>query len=418
MKLKGLTKLVLAGTALAATAATLTTATYAWYVVNDHVEATGMTGKTSGSSVAGSLLISRVDTTNNNVPEGYTTEIALTASTVELNPMTKATDNKYESATGTTYDATAKYYTRSGTEGNYTYSPVETPAEAQLSTYFLKTRGVGDWVDKTGKEIDGTLITYSFWLKASSNMSDIKVTTTFENTTTEAKKQTFYKGVGLPSTKVNGDTYAVDVVNALRMEVVQQAYDVTYTKAIEITDTEVTNENFASLKTAGKLVKGTAGSYTLVAADAADEFAAGTYHELKEGTGTTNAIAKNTSDTYNVTKEASALAHHTAQQDDYVDNAIFDAAGGDANKYYAAVMGTGKAGYGTEGFGGAAVGSGKTEGQSPTLSDDAWSTITLAKDVDYLITINIWLEGTDSDCWDSCVGQDFKLSLDFKATNA
>ena len=68
MKLKGISKLVLAGTALAATAATLTTATYAWYVTNSTVDATNINGKVSGDSVDGSLFISK----NTEVPASET----------------------------------------------------------------------------------------------------------------------------------------------------------------------------------------------------------------------------------------------------------------------------------------------------------------------------------------------------------
>jgi hypothetical protein len=58
---KGLTKLILSGAAVAAVAATLGTSTYAWYVANDTVKATGIEGASAATSAA-SIFISRNST--------------------------------------------------------------------------------------------------------------------------------------------------------------------------------------------------------------------------------------------------------------------------------------------------------------------------------------------------------------------
>lgn len=168
MKLKGISKLVLAGTALAATAATLTTATYAWYVSNATVSATGVTGRVN-SDQSGSLYIAlNNETAGANTPLQYKTQINLEkseATTEEaiatdkaagkffvdaLQPQsrydgdtiytyTKITDTeakapaqnaptyyelKYKMATGTV-NAVKKYYTRSGNSEPYTYTQVK-----------------------------------------------------------------------------------------------------------------------------------------------------------------------------------------------------------------------------------------------------------------------------------------------------
>jgi len=58
MKLKGLSKIAIAGAALAATAATLGTSTYAWYVSNIEATATGVVAQMQDSS-GGSVYISK-----------------------------------------------------------------------------------------------------------------------------------------------------------------------------------------------------------------------------------------------------------------------------------------------------------------------------------------------------------------------
>ena len=58
MKLKGLSKIAIAGAALAATAATLGTSTYAWYVSNQTAEATGVVAQMMDST-GGSIYISK-----------------------------------------------------------------------------------------------------------------------------------------------------------------------------------------------------------------------------------------------------------------------------------------------------------------------------------------------------------------------
>ena len=55
---KGLRKLILSGTALAAVAATLGTSTYAWYTANETVSATNINGASAGATDA-SIFISK-----------------------------------------------------------------------------------------------------------------------------------------------------------------------------------------------------------------------------------------------------------------------------------------------------------------------------------------------------------------------
>ena len=356
---------MLAGTALAATAATLTTATYAWYVTNNKVEATNVSGATAGDQVAGSLLISAVDTESAaGLPLGYTNSIDLTSdvSATALNPQTFA---EYAKTSDTAIVASKEYYTFAAD----TYTKVTTPNVADIATYYEKDV----WADADGKAIASpNFVTFSFWLTASDNMNNVKITTTFANTASTAvaanKRQTLYKGMGLPTGKKVNDTYAVDAVYALRMEVTEQNYDVT------IGGTAEARDKTADAKTAnGEAVKTIAG------------------------------VVENHNATH---AQADAYASPVLGGD--TPTAIFDSPTGDANKYYFGVMGR-------EAFG---TGLSTTDGTSPDAPETTWATLNLAKNVDKLVTIKIWLEGTDANCWDSCVGQNFTLNLEFAKAGA
>ncbi len=422
MKLKGLTKLVLAGTALAATAATLTTSTYAWYVTNNKVEATGVSGATAGDSVAGSLLISQ--NSSNGTPLNYTTKINL-ASDVQataLDPQTKApskTNNNvttyYYVTSDTAYDSDKTYYTLSGS--NY-IEATDITAFAANTVYYEESSTLV-WVDKEGKKIDNpTKVSFSFWLKASSAMDDISVYTKFTNTATAAvaatKQQTFYAGTGLPTGKIKGDTFVVDAVNALRMEITQKAYTIsTDDSYTQTTDTTIVQgKTYYTQSGAGT----TESPYVYNAVAAPDVEDIATYYE-KDAAATPTADAAVVTETgcvenHNACYTAAHYASPTSQETGHVGEAIFDDfTGGDANIYYKTVMQS--AAFGTNGFG-----TTSGTGASTPLSNTAWKTIDLAKNVDNLITIDIWLEGTDAQCWDSCIGQGFKLELLFEKAGA
>lgn len=358
MKLKGITKLVLAGTALAATAATLTTSTYAWYVTNNKVEATNISGATAGDSVAGSLLISQLDSASAaKLPLNYTTAINL-SSDVTATALTPQTLAEYALTDDVALDSNKTYYTKSGNE----YTAVETPDVDDIASYYEKNV----FVDAEGNIIDGTFVTFSFWLKASENMNGVKINTKFANTANAAvlaeKKQTLYAGTGIPTGKNQYDTFVVDSVYALRMEVTQQAY------TIVLGEDGNDRDKNADTKTA-------TGDPTVTAVGAVENHNA------------TNTSEQYASPTYDVSGTPTAI--------------FDDWEGGDANIYYKTIMG--HSGFGTDATTGASV-----------AQTGTWTTLNLAKDVDNLVTIRIWLEGTDAQCYDSCVGQNFSLNLKFE----
>ena len=420
MKLKGLTKLVLAGTALAATAATLTTSTYAWYVTNNKVEATGVSGATAGDSVAGSLLISQ--NSASTTPLNYTTKINLTSDVqaTALVPQTKApkdSSNYYYVTTASTPQSGTKYYTANTSLTSFEEATSLTTFAS--NTVYYEASPITDgqvWVDKEGKKIDSpTTVKFSFWLKSSSTMDGVSVYTKFANTATDvvaaAKKQTFYAGTGLPTGMVKGDTFAVDAVYALRMEVEQQAYTITGatpdTYTLTADTTALADKDYYTRS-------GDAEPYTytkMTSVEVGVTDVTGKY----EFTAATNGTSTKTSDAA-VIKENGCVENHNACYTDAADKYkspqkdsadIFDDhTGGDANIYYKTVMQS--AGWGTT----------AGTGVSPTLSSSNWTSLDLAKDVDNLITITIWLEGTDAQCWDSCIGQGFSLELLFEKVGA
>jgi hypothetical protein len=418
MKLKGLTKLVLAGTALAATAATLTTSTYAWYVVNTTVKAEGLSGATAGTNIGGSVLISYA-AADTLLPVEYTTKLDFTAdgkaSDAELLPTTKATAPGYTKTTDADVVAGKTYY--SYNEASEQYTAVASPNAAGLATYFEMAYDTGAWVDRAGKLMsvvaEGTagqtgykpakVITYQFWLKASEDTT-VNVKTSFTNTTapvspaTDVLKQTFYSETGLPTGKNKNDSFAVDAVYALRMEadvtqytITEEAYD----------DTTVADaDEFAEKKATGKLYIKTGSeapfTYTKVVAQTYDSSAS----YALDASGITKKAG-----TDSVKTTVGAVENHLATMGAaYTKNAYFDDfTNGDANKYFKSIMKD--AGYGTD----------ASDGHSEDAPNATWTTVSLTKDVDTLVTLTIWLEGTDAQCWDSCVGQTFKIDLTFDA---
>ena len=370
MKLKGITKLVLAGTALAATAATLTTSTYAWYVTNNEVKATNVQGSTAGAKVAGSLLISEIDTANAGVPKGYTTTITPTptktaarGTTDDGTALKPVNYVEYGLTKDTALDGNKTYYARTGSgtaQSPYVYAEVENPVVSDIATYYEKDL----WFDAKGNLVTSpTYLEFKFWLKASEAMNGITVKTTVTNkaeaAVDDAKKQTAYISNGIPSAASVGGLFAVDAAYALRMQVIQETYTVTYADADNSIDAALADQTAVASKVVGVVEN----------------------HKATNG---------------NTDYASPAVAGFTA-----ID------AGADANVYYMGIMK--EAGFGTDAT---------QSGKSPDAPSDTWTSINLTKDSDNLFTIRIWLEGTDAQCFDSCIGQDFQFDFEFKKAGA
>ncbi len=368
MKLKGISKLVLAGTALAATAATLTTATYAWYVTNSKVDATGVAGQVASSS-SGSLFISKnkVDTTDNNKdkPDDYTNFIELAAAqqasdvntgayTVSaLNPQSKciaASDGKYYYVSSDTSKQNAKTYYVVGANTD-PFDTIADPTEAQFKAgeiYEMSTTQV--WVDQDGKLVaTPSLITFKFWLKADQG-GTAAVKLMLDNTSASVNSQVVQNTAGTPTAiTAIGQNITADAMFALRMDVTQQ-------NGVGEAAASTTNYQLDKIS--------------------------------KDKTGN----AAYSSDTSTAHTQATPVV-------------FTDLTGGDANKYYRAILK--RAGYGTD-----ADDAGKSTDVNTGLA--SWPSVTLQPGVDTLLTFNVWLEGSDAECWDSCRGQTFTLDFNFE----
>jgi len=369
MKLKGISKLVLAGTALAATAATLTTATYAWYVTNAKVNATGVQGSVAGAA-AGSLFIApntRAENSTTDKPGVYVTKISL--------PNAEHT-GYYQPASGLDAQSLAKEdtYVKADdvTNGNYAgkkanlvikdgenYSAAGESYDGEANYYYKTAQGA--WGDKDGLPIDGKLLTFKFWLKSSA-AGNAAITLKVDNTTATANTQKALAGTGLPAINstdvVQGQSFAVDAVHALRMKLDKTPY--------------TTNAS-------------------------------------------TNALEEKTASITHNTYQVDALAdnYNTANTTAATTNGIAFATGGDAGTYYKAIMGYAPfntTGFGTENGTGVSTDNGSGDAPSTTVN------VSLGADEDTLLSFSVWLEGSDADCFDSCRGQSFKFDFEFNFT--
>lgn len=320
MKLRGLTKLALSGVALAAVAATLGTSTYAWYVSNTTATVSGAQGSTAGAETTGSLYAASESMHADN---RWSNKITLAAGTdytaaTALVPVTKVT-----SAATSAFSAT------------------------QASTWSAPT---GEFADKAGADVSkaqGAYLEFSFYLITRGDATKavgVTPSLTITNTTSVfSTTQKAYTGAHLPGTSLaTNDTFKVDAVHALRIQIDQTA-------------------------------------------------------------------AATTSDATTTTALSSV---HSADSDfeAYSSPANFTAPGtGDANLYYASLVN----GVNLYGCSSATENNVTSLCGSTDLAQNKWTKFYLIPETETKITFKVWLEGTDKDCFDSCVGQDFKFDFSF-----
>lgn len=79
---------------------------------------------------------------------------------------------------------------------------------------------------------------------------------------------------------------------------------------------------------------------------------------------------------------------------------------GDANTYYYQLLGT------------TPYGCNETTGASVAAPTDTWETLSLVADTAVKLTFTVWLEGTDADCFDSCISQTFDFQFNFEVAGA
>lgn len=296
-------KLFLSVAALAVCAATLVSTTFAWYVSNSKATVSGVAGSTAGTEVSGNLLVAENTTTEGTDKAGaYTQDLVLTINGGPLQPVTKAT---------------------AADDANN----VE----------------IGDWVDKEGKaavESDKgkNYMQVKFWVMSTKAQAvNFSYEVTNKTDADDVKKQKAYTATGAPVAQ--GTEFAVDAVNALRMNITATA---PATSGGENINADLGVAETATIKTA-----------------------------------------------------AETTALFTANST------------GDANKYYQQLLG--KIPYGCE-----KTVDTVTTAESPAAPNTDVETVYLAANTEVLMTITIWLEGTDKDCFDSCISQAFDFKFIFE----
>jgi hypothetical protein len=290
MKLKGLSKIAIAGAALAATAATLGTSTYAWYVSNQEATATGVVAQMQDST-GGSVYISK---------DGENFKSSVVFNAQDFADPNDANNVNAEFIPLTTDDALA--FTKMGTDGTLTSAT-------------------------------GNKLVVSVWLKADSAINVTPRLGVANTSTAASVEQTLYADIN--NTYSAGDTLAVDVVEALRM-----AVDVDDAGAPTIYDVKSIAKNPANLAQA---YGGTSGF-----ASATDVAVTGRSDNL-----------------------------------------------GAAHGYFKDVTGAAPA---------------DTE---PASAATSWGNISLAANSAKKLTFTFWLEGADTECFDSCAGQTVQFTFDF-----
>lgn len=209
MKLKGLTKLALSGVALAAVAATLGTSTYAWYVTNSTASVGNING-TAQAGGTGSVLVAEKAASDGKNGHG-----AWQKNIESLN-----TDNYTATTTAAGLIPATPVKTVSGAG---TSTLTSTPATLlNSSTTWVKANG------DTMTNADLAYMEFDVWV-LSTDATKVKFSFGLANTTASDKinTQIAYNGTGLPTGVSQGDNFAVNIVDALRVAYTRYDFDST-----------------------------------------------------------------------------------------------------------------------------------------------------------------------------------------------
>ena len=399
MKFKGLTKIALAGAAVAVTAATLATSTYAWYVTNSTATVDGITGSTASVAGGNILVAQSLDQANGDIPGNFSTKFTLAAGNI-LQPL------KVTATTGDnpTYTKTEGFIPvtpgtfAAGSNG----APGTLTADATLTNWVDEngsaiTVGTPAWAsESSGSAGDRRYMEFKIWLMSTDDVATTTMTLKVTNTKTNPNKQTVYTTVGMGNAHEVGDEFVINAAEALRFAYIED----------DFTFTEVASPS-SDPKTAGYYEKATSagvpnGNYKLTEDTTVTE--GKKYYEMTAATG--NAA------NYNIfgVKEVTTVGTT------YIETAdTYDASNNmNANEYYYGVMG--QYAVGTTLESNTAVYS----VAAPTLnlptinhSESGYATLALTDNTAKKLTFRVWLEGTDAQCFDCCSGQDFTFEIGF-----
>lgn len=394
-------KLVLSGLALAATAATLSTSTYAWYVTNTTADVDGGTAATAGTSVGGNLLVAPnvkevvKDESDKDVETGYRIAGSYSNKTTlegnydqepGLYPATPYVDGYYVKTTDTDVVTDKTYYTYAAGTG---YSDVSEAKKENIASYYEKLTldyvKTADEKVKPGKEY--------FTLEDGNYTSGtLTVGTAFEIDTETSKSTGKIEGIQYYEAVKWMDVDGKPVAEANAYQEVSFWVLSTDASTVNIATT-VENATTAD-KWKDQILLNAAGKPDAKEGD--DDLAINdTFHM-----DAVQALR------FEVTKtpkggEAERIGVYSIEQfmSTYEANATC-ATGGDSNAYYTAVMGKNPLG-----------------GTTTATNGTAFTSFTVSPKVETKITIRIWLEGTDAQCFDSCINQSIKYYFDLSVAS-
>lgn len=359
MKFKGLTKIALAGAAVAVTAGTLATSTYAWYVTNNTASAKNITVVTK-SGDGGNLLLDQAKATSAVTRTGdAVTTLQLTNANVVgpatgLVPTTPIALAEAASVTNQASFETARalgtLYTVDGSTITHVGSNDAYDENATYKVASLATTTIDAWVDAQGSVQANPYIEFKIWINNTSGTGVTVDTFKVVNTTTTEQQttQTVYSRNGLPTAVTANDTsFSVDAVDSLRFAVMNSAY------------TEATGEGEGTIASA---------NWTIY-----DKTTFASNYSVANGLTFTNPT------------------------------------GGDANNYYYKILKEVPFGCTLN------DNSGNPQVESPAdPTSVTFDSVTTAAANSYnVLTFRVWLEGTDKSCYDTCRGQTFTFEITF-----
>ncbi len=385
MKNKFIAKLVLSGAALAVSAVTLVSTTYAWYVQNTQVTATGVSGSVKDNN-ATSLFIAKdvtYDSANSKFSGTWGQSVAFNS-------------DDYDTTQGT---------------ANKVFNGALDPVTRNAS---------GDFVDVKNTIGDSAARVVQFTLYVQSNVASttgselyirpylrVKNTTSGDNVHTQTAYRDIAGELSGSSTTLatEGNQFWIDAVQALRMEI------------------NVSKANSSSFETDKfDAISGSKKVYDVLSVAYNDDVtnylttAAPNYTIITTNNGLTEANFAD-EDFYFKTTDIALVSGKTYYTLD-VSNNEYNAVGSPnvdyigtyyekitlkgANAYYYGLVGSVPTAGFTEVYSAAPATSGKID----RVEIDAANTA-------YKFDFTIWLEGTDAACFDSCAKQTFNFAVDF-----
>lgn len=203
MKFKSLRKLALSGVALAAAATTLGTSTFAWYVTNSKATVEGVQG-TAKAGGLGNVLVAQADSSAASGHGEFMQDITLNTGNIT---QTNTTNGLIPALPVSSYDS----------------DNVSTSVSAATKIDANTT-----WVNNKGAAITtGTpYIQFDLWV-LSTDATTINFSYSVENTTQSSTlvNQIAYAATNVPSGVTQGQTFNVNIVDALRMSFTQDNND-------------------------------------------------------------------------------------------------------------------------------------------------------------------------------------------------